>query len=748
MGSILVNIQLVGSFVAFGLIILVYRAQSSESQKILFAGTVFVYIDMLGYYFELTSHTTEAALLGIKMEYIGNTLGSLLFIFFVCNYCPQKRYRFWKAFYLVNNLFILMLVLTSSYHTLFYKSMTLHVEPGITYMEMEHGIFYYWWIITSCLLGLLVIYIAGSAYRDHKNHPEYAWIIAASAIPTLSWPLNIFHVFGLYDISPMTLLITTACLAIITSKYRMFNTVDTAKNRLIDELDEGIIVYDSDHTLAYCNKGAVNIFPELESINKENARQRIDEYLDLNKEGFFIGKRHYTWSRNLLYDEQHRLIGQIVRIIDNTDTYEYTNRLIELKNDAEKANRSKSIFLTNMSHEIRTPLNAILGMDELILRESESDVIRGYAGDIKDAGHILLSIINDILDMSKIESGRLEIHPDEYALNSLLYNVYTMFSMKAEEAGLIFHMHIDETIPNHLYGDEIRLKQCMMNLLSNAVKYTKKGSVTFHVSWQLLEEKTISLSVEVTDTGIGIRPGDLEKIFNSFERVDYQKNKGVEGTGLGLNITRQLVRMMGGKLDVESIYGEGSTFCFSIPQGVPHGIPQGIHSMDRIGKINLQNPGNARAHFSAYQFSAPDARILIVDDNAVNISVVRGLLKKCDVQTDNALSGAECLDKVSKNYYDIILMDHMMPGMDGVETLKKFRQMKECRCAGVPCIALTANAVSGSREQYLEKGFTDYLSKPINIDELYRVLQKHLPKNLYHKKKKEHQERNHNESCQ
>lgn len=729
MESILVAIQLVGSFIAFGLIIFVYRAKSSDPQKILFAGTVFVYIDMLGYYFELTAQTAEAALLGIKMEYIGNTLGSLLFIFFVCIYSPRRRYRMWKLFYLVNNLFILLLVLTSPRHTLFYKKIVMHPGKNITYMEMEHGIFYYWWMISSIFLGLLVIYIAVCAYRDHRNkdHPEYAWIIAASAIPTLSWPLNIFQVFGLYDIGPMTLLITTACLAIITSKYRMFNPVATAKARLIDELEEGIIVYDNDNTLAYHNREAADIFPELGGLNAEKARAQVEEFLSENEDGFFKAERHYLWRRNLLYDEQHRFIGQIIRIMDNTDTYEYTNRLIELKNDAEKANRSKSIFLTNMSHEIRTPLNAIMGMDELILRESQSDVIKGYAGDIKDAGQILLSIINDILDMSKIESGRLEIHPDEYELNSLLYNVYTMIFMKAEECGLQFRMIIDETIPGRLYGDEIRLKQCMMNLLSNAVKYTKRGTVTFHVFWQPLDDDKLSLTVEVSDTGIGIRPADLEKIFNSFERVDYQQNKGVEGTGLGLNITRQLVRMMGGSLDVESVYGEGSTFRFSIPQGVPKGIPLTAP----IGRIRLQTPNGTKAHQSAFQFSAPDVRILIVDDNAVNISVVKGLLKKCDVQTDKALSGAECLDKVSKNYYDIILMDHMMPGMDGIETLKKIKKMKDCKCVGVPCIALTANAIAGAREQYLENGFTDYLSKPINIDTLYRLLMKYLPQNKY-----------------
>lgn len=725
MGNILVAAQLIGSFIAFGLIIFVYRAKSSEPQKILFAGTIFVYIDMLGYFFELTSKTTEAALLGIKMEYIGNTLGSLLFIFFVCIYSPKRSYRIWKIFFLINNMFILFLVLTSPYHTLYYKSITMVIDNGITHMIMERGFFYYWWVITSSILGLLVVYIASVAYMEHKNkdHQEYAWIIAASAIPTLSWPFNIFHVFGYFDIGPMTLLITTACLAIITTKYRMFDTVTTAKDRLIDELEEGIIVYDSDDQLAYHNKEAAVIFPILEDgEDKEAAKQQIEEFLLKNESGFLLKKRYYQWKRNLLFNDQKRFIGQIIRIMDNTDTYEYTNKLLELKNDAEKANRAKSIFLTNMSHEIRTPLNAIMGMDELILRESTSEEISGYAGDIKEAGKILLSIINDILDMSRIESGRLEVKTDNYELNSLLYNVYTMISMKAEEKGLSFQMDIDETVPNCLYGDEIRLKQCMMNLLTNAVKYTKKGKVIFKVGFSSRSEGNIMLHIEVTDTGIGIRQNDLDKIFRSFERVDYQKNKGIEGTGLGLNITRELVRMMGGSLEVDSVYGEGSTFRFSIPQGVRENVA--------IGTVKMQNPNNNKPHISLYQFIAPDARVLIVDDNAVNIAVVKGLLKKCRIQTDKAFSGPECLEKVGKNHYDLILMDHMMPGMDGVETFKKIRQMKHSQSGSVPCIALTANAVAGSKEQYLAEGFTDYLSKPINIDELYRQLGKYLPQDM------------------
>lgn len=727
MAGLLVGIQLLGTFVAFGLIIYIFRSKASEPQKVLFAGSIFIYIDMLGYYFELTSKTMETVLLAIKMEYIGNTLGSLLFIFFICIYSPKRRYRAVKIIFLINNLFILLLVLTVSSHALFYSNITLHVSENITFVELQHGFFYHWWRASSALLNLFAIGASGLAYKEHKNkkHPEYGLIFATSFIPLLAWPLNALRVFGLFDFFPLILLITTGCLALIVSKYRLSNTVLAAKDRLIDELEEGIIVYDSDDYLAYYNKETVNIFPELEVFDKETAQQMIENILVKNEDGFFSGKHFFQWKRNLLFDEHNRFIGQILRVIDDTETYEYTRKLIELKNDAEKANRAKSIFLTRMSHEIRTPLNAILGMDELILQENTSDEINGYAGDIKDAGKLLLSLIDDILDLSKIESGKLEILPVNYELNSLLYNIYTMISMKAEKKGLVLDYKIDETIPNGLFGDEIRIKQCLTNLLTNSVKYTKRGKISLKIFGEKgVDDNTILLKVSVSDTGIGIHSGDLERIFNSFERVDYQKNKGVEGTGLGLNITRELVTMMGGTLEVESVYGEGSTFQFAILQEVQNAAP--------IGKINLQASPNTAPHVSPYQFSAPGARILIVDDTAVNISIVKGLLKKCDIQIDKALSGAECLDKVSKNYYDIILMDHMMPGMDGIETFKKLRKMNDCKCPNSPCIALTANAIYGSKEHYIAEGFTDYLSKPIEIDELYKQLIQYLPPELIH----------------
>lgn len=737
MGNVFAAVQLAGTFASLILIICIYRQKSSRPQNLLFAGSIFIFIGMLGYYFELSSETTDAALIGIKMEYIGNTIGSLLFVFFVCIYSPKKSYRNLKIFYFFNNLFILFLVLTSPGHKLYYKTVTKHTADEITFFQLEYGPFYYWWVISSCALGIFVVYIASVAYKQHKNknHPEYTWIIAAATIPTLSWPLNIFDVFGKYDIGPMTLFITTVCLAVITVKYRMFDTVATAKDRLIDELEEGIIVYDNDDNLAYFNKEAEMIFPELSKLHGEaggkedEIRNKVEDFLNRNESGFLLNNHFFQWKKNILFDDHKRFVGQIIRIMDNSETYEYTEKLLILKNDAEKANRTKSIFLTNMSHEIRTPLNAIMLMDELILSESESEEIRRYAIDIKEAGRTLLSIINDILDMSRIESGKMELSTDKYDFSSLLYNVYNMISMKSEEKGLTFQMDIDETLPSQLFGDEIRLKQCMLNLLANAVKYTPKGTVLLKVRWQPHGLDKILLKIVVTDTGIGIKQNDLEKIFHTFERLDIQKNKGVEGTGLGLNITKELVRAMGGKLEVESVYGEGSTFRLAIPQKMLSDAP--------VGRMRPMHQNAGKPPPSVYQFYAPEAKILVVDDNAVNISVVRGILKKCGVMTDKALSGSECLDKVSKNHYDIILMDHMMPGMDGIETYKKIKQLKANECKETPCIALTANAVYGSREQYLAAGFTDYLSKPINIDELYRLLKEHLPKELIGDRKEE-----------
>ena len=419
-------------------------------------------------------------------------------------------------------------------------------------------------------------------------------------------------------------------------------------------------------------------------------------------------------------------------INDVTDTQELLKNLEKQKALAEEnrlaavqANQAKGDFLANMSHEIRTPMNAIIGMNEMVMREEISPRAAQYSQDIYNAGQTLLAIINDILDFSKIESGKMEIVPVTYDLGSLLNDVLNMVTKKVTDKGLELVADVSPDIPHQLYGDEIRIRQVILNIVNNAVKYTEKGTVTIKVQHQERQDEGIDLLVSVADTGIGIREEDLNKLFSSFQRVDMSANRKIEGTGLGLAITKQLVEQMDGYIRVESTYGQGSTFSISLPQMVEDSSPIGDFA-------NRSANQYADRKEEEIVFTAPDARILIVDDNKVNLVVAKGLIKGTKIQVDSALSGAEALEKIKTNKYHVILLDHMMPVMDGMETLKKMKEQEENASRDAAVIALTANAISGSRERYIEAGFEDYLSKPINAQRYKEMLCKYLPDDMIH----------------
>ncbi|MBQ9488283.1 MAG: response regulator [Selenomonadaceae bacterium] len=385
------------------------------------------------------------------------------------------------------------------------------------------------------------------------------------------------------------------------------------------------------------------------------------------------------------------------------------------------AAKNKSDFLSNMSHEIRTPINAILGMDEMILRESKDKNILEYAENLKSAGNSLLSIVNDILDFSKIEAGKMEIIPVEYALSSVLNDLVNMIKPRADKKGLKIEVNANTEIPSIIYGDEIRIKQVVTNILTNAVKYTEKGSVTLSVDFEKRDEESIWLKFSVADTGIGIKPEDLSKLFSAFERIEEKRNRTIEGTGLGMNITQQLLAMMNTKLEVASVYGEGSTFSFKVAQKIINAEPMGNFA------DAFKNAEHKKYH---EKFTAPDAKILVVDDTAMNLTVVKGLLKQTKIQIDTAESGYDTLKMVAAKHYDVIFLDHRMPGMDGIETLQEMKKLADSKCLDTPVISLTANAISGAREQYIAAGFKDYLTKPINAGALENMLIKYLPPEL------------------
>ena len=417
------------------------------------------------------------------------------------------------------------------------------------------------------------------------------------------------------------------------------------------------------------------------------------------------------------YRHERKVNKRMEEMNANEQKREYEAKILMLeKKAADTANKAKSDFLADMSHEIRTPINAVLGMNEMILRESKDDQILEYSSNIKSAGNTLLSIINNILDFSKIEDGKMTLVPVEFDVAELINNLVNTISERARLKGLEFIVEVDETIPSKLYGDDVRISQIVMNLLTNAVKYTESGSVTLRVRNNGTAGGDAKLRFEVADTGIGIKDEDLSKLFESFKRIEEKRNRHIEGTGLGISIVCKLLAMMDSKLDVESKYAIGSTFGFDLRLRIVDQEP--------VGRYDGRKK-TVSSHGEEVHLHAPDARVLVTDDNAMNLKVAENFMKIFGIKPVTCSSGKETIELMKKDKFDIVFLDHMMPQMDGIETLKVLKD--EDLLNGATVIALTANAVVGAEGQYLSAGFDGYLSKPITIQELEKTLRKYLP---------------------
>ncbi|MBQ6537725.1 MAG: response regulator [Eubacterium sp.] len=451
---------------------------------------------------------------------------------------------------------------------------------------------------------------------------------------------------------------------------------------------------------------AMNEFATESLEDRQAAAEKINNYKVKTKDE--VEQLHESLSATV-----NEVVDYIIRLQEE-------QKLKEDLRVAQRASEAKSTFLSNISHEIRTPINSVLGMDEMILRESTDPRIRKYATDIKNSGRTLVSLINDLLDFSRIEAGKLDILPVEYEMSSTLNDLVNMISVKADEKELEFAVDVDETIPHLLIGDEIRVKQCVINILNNAVKYTEKGSVKLTVSYEKEDDTHILVRFDVADTGIGMKQEDLNRLFTPFERIEENRNRNIEGAGLGMSIVKNLLDMMDSELEVKSEYGKGSEFGFVLRQEVISWEPMGD-----FAKMYQKSIESAK-EYSSY-FEAPDAHILVVDDTKMNLTVIKGLLEPTKVNVTTATSGIQAMEKVKQEQFDLIFLDQRMPGLDGIETLQEMKKTMPERIENTPIIALTANAISGARERFIKAGFDDYLTKPIDSMKLERTIAAFLP---------------------
>ena len=549
-------------------------------------------------------------------------------------------------------------------------------------------------------------------------------IMLLSAIPDTVLP---FYGIKSYPSSVYGVTVSFLMTVFFSIRYDTFGISKlTVSDYLFNQIDYGVMVYDYQRTHILHNTNAEVLFgadveqPFEELVacggkKEEFAEQLYQGKLEHCKVKCLQGNQILSVTSSMVCDEYGEMQNTIVTLVDITYEEELLERL-------RVSDRAKTDFLTNMSHEIRTPINGIMGMNSILLRQIDTlprEKIAEYAGNMQRASRTLLAIVNDILDISKIESGKMELLCEGYELASLINDCYTIVASNCKKKNLDLYMEIDENLPSILYGDDVRIRQVVNNFLSNAVKYTKRGHVILKISYSRIDEENINLRIDVKDSGIGIQKKDMENLFQNFTRLEEHKNRNIEGTGLGLSLTKRLVDMMHGEVLVESRYGEGSTFTAIIPQKVI--CEDGIGDMKQIFENYELSVG---AMMPVPQFAG--VHILVVDDMEMNRIVAKEMLLQTGAIVDVAGSGEEGLTLMKEQHYDLIFMDQMMPDMDGIATFEEMKRMNH-QNKTTPVIAMTANAVKGAKEMYLQHGFADYISKPIFEEKLWEILEKFLP---------------------
>ena len=688
----------------------------------LFLGCIATLVNNFGYLFELMATTESSYMTALYLSHVGRVWITFALLLFITELTDMKLPRIVKIAIALFNVATYVIIVTTGTTGLYYKRTGFVMNGDFPYLIRENGTWHYIWnlvVTIMAIIGLADLFIAMFREKRTVSRKRLLVVILAMLTQTVFLIIQMFKLLPVtesFDLTTVSFPIAAVFMFIAIFRYNLLDMETLAREYMIDRLSEGIIAVNEYGDVSYYNRPAIKLFPEL-GINAgsviEKLKKAIKEEKPVN-----IKDRIYSPEVNDLR-RGGNTAGTIYVIKDETDHFRYMAELEEQKHIADSANRAKSSFLANMSHEIRTPINAVLGMDEMILRESREKQIRSYAKDIKAAGRNLLSLINDILDFSKIEEGRMEILPTQYELSSVVNDLVNMIRTRAEKKGLKLEIDVDDSVPHILYGDEIRIKQIALNLLTNAVKYTNEGKVELRVGFNKISDEDISLRFEVSDTGIGMKEEDLSKLFSPFTRIEESRNRSIEGTGLGMSIVKQLLALMDSNLEVKSVYGEGSQFSFEIKQRVISWEPMGDMAM----RFEAETSDD-----EVYQemFHAPDAHILVVDDTEVNLAVIENLLKQTQVNVDTVTSGKLALAAAKQKKYDVMFIDHMMPDMDGIETLRRMKE--ENTAQDTVYIALTANAVSGAREMYLEAGFSDYLSKPVTGRRVEELLKKYLPK--------------------
>ena len=722
--------------VCLGILVMVLWARPSRGQSgtliLVASGCIYTF----GFLVEITSGNVGGFYAATLVEYFGECLLMVGFTMFVGEMCHKSVPGFVYALEWVMGVIVMWMLLTTRETQMFYTYIGISEEGPFPRLVLEYGWGFYLFVaymVVVCVGCFATCFISG---RKSKGVERKRMLCTAFAI-SCPWIPNAIRATGItggYEIPCFGILGAVILVGMAMIRYGYFDSIALAGENALGHGQEGIMVIDNHNLITYFNDRMEELF--------EHLKLKQDAYKNPLLADIFKGKIRNLQKEEKIYEmrvepllEGGYIQGHMLWVLDVTEhhqmmlTMEQKNVELEkakelaeeARQDAIAADEAKGKFLAYMSHEIRTPINAVLGMDTMILRETADAKIKEYALNIQTAGKSLLALINDILDFSKIESGKLEIIHVDYDFSSMIHDISNLIKAKVDAKKLKLNVYVEESLPSRFWGDDVRIRQVLINLLNNAVKYTQEGSVTLRVSGSREDDRAF-LSFSVEDTGIGIKQEDIDKLFREFQRIEEKRNRNVEGSGLGLNITARLLALMGSKIQVESVYGEGSKFYFTLEQKIMDAAPVG-NLEERIRKQSLEYEYHVA-------FEAPKARLLVVDDNVVNLKVFTGLLKQTKVKVDVADGGRACLKLAEANSYDLIFLDHMMPEMDGIEVLHRMKAMESCKNKETPVVALTANAITGAKEMYLREGFDAFLSKPINPEKLEQTIIRLLPEEL------------------
>lgn len=727
MNFVFLGLEIFGIGVIVFALFLLIKGDGSREQKLMQYFLMGVLIQNAGYLLELTAPTVEAAIVAVKVQYMGSLAVPISYCYFMFSYCYEKVPARILRILKIVDVFVLGLVFTCELHPLYYSRIDwLHTPAGHGYLSLEYGPGY--WLFMLCGTTIPYALTLYALIRECIKQPDdaadrqYKLILGLSFLPVVVLCSYVMKLTSVYDPTPLALGLVLSGVVILVWSRKVYDFSSLASGSLLDSMSDGVIAIDNHERIVSYNPAAAGIFQDL---NVRAVGRHIGE-LDgfpqdmLGKdvrEEFCLDDRVYQGHVKQILDKYGEKKGYVILILDVTETRNYIEEITRVREQAEQANIAKSAFLANMSHEIRTPMNAIIGLSDIIMEESKGRRVYGYTCDIKASANNLLALINDILDLSKVEAGKMELASMEYHVKALVKEVLNMMDIVASQHGLMVESEFDTTIPCSYLGDESRIKQILVNLLNNALKFTKKGYVKISVSGIPGEtEGTERLIFRVEDTGCGIREEDLEKIFENFKQLDSKRSRSAEGTGLGLSITRHLAELMQGTVKVESVYGEGSVFTVEILQKIADARP-----------LSEVPEPEARQEEALEPFTVKDYKVMVVDDNLINRKVARSFLQTYGIEITEAESGMEAIELVHRTKFDIIFMDHMMPVMDGIEAVQKIRN--ECGENGrLPIvIALTANAMEGVRENFLANGFQDFITKPLDRRAMHMVLLKWIP---------------------